>query len=65
MGMSEEALEPCAICNEPTQWIYNISFKAVPVCNICADNITMQNVSHTFAKKNLDNITNSIGDSDE
>jgi len=50
--MSDEALEPCTICKKPTQWIYNIGFKPVPICEDCADSITMQNVSYTFTNKN-------------
>lgn len=35
-------MKKCKICNTPTDTVFNISFKAVPVCESCAASIFVQ-----------------------
>lgn len=47
----------CKICkrednpNDIRVGYYNIEFNAIPVCEICADNIAQQQLQHNFNKK--------------
>lgn len=36
----------CRLCGEKTQSGFNINFKLVPVCESCADSITLQQVQY-------------------
>lgn len=40
----------CRVCNKETNVVFNINFKAVAVCESCANKITMQNVSSLVKK---------------
>ena len=34
----------CEICGEKTETVFNINFKAIPICENCANQITLQQV---------------------
>ena len=37
-------MKKCKLCARPTKVVFNINFKAVPVCEGCACTVTMQQV---------------------
>ena len=36
-GIENIEKNPCKLCEEPTEYIMNIRFKAVPICDDCAN----------------------------
>lgn len=44
----------CKLCEKPTQFTYNINFKAVPICEECALAITKQEVITWVSRKEKD-----------
>ena len=36
----------CKICGNKAEFIYNIGFKPTPICERCANAITIQNIHH-------------------
>jgi len=43
-------MKKCKVCGEKTQVIFNINFKATPICESCARAITMQQVTDMCSK---------------
>ena len=41
----------CKLCGDPTDVGFNIKLKLVPVCEPCADSITLQQISYVFKNK--------------
>ena len=41
--MSKKA-KLCKVCEQPTEIVFNINLKAVPICESCARAITVQQV---------------------
>ena len=44
----------CVICGKETDLVYNINWKAVPICKQCALSITKQEVSSWVIKKRVE-----------
>jgi len=42
---------PCSVCGKETPNVFNISLKAVPVCERCADSISLQQVNYVLQNK--------------
>lgn len=42
---------PCKICNTMTPNLFNINFKPVPICEDCADLITIQQIEYVIKNK--------------
>jgi len=42
MAKGEMDKQPCKTCGKETNQVFNIGFKAVPICNSCANTIAMQ-----------------------
>ena len=53
-GANEMSEKQCKLCEKPTQFTYNINFKAVPVCEECALAITKQEVITWVSRKEKD-----------
>lgn len=42
--------QKCKVCAKQTPVVFNINFKAVPVCESCANQITLQQVQNLTSK---------------
>jgi hypothetical protein len=38
-------MNKCKICGEPSEWVFNINLKAIPICDNCSKSITKQTVA--------------------
>jgi len=47
----EIELESCTICGQLTPNVFGINFKAIPVCETCADSISLQQVNYVIQNK--------------
>lgn len=50
MAKKKEEKKICKVCGNPAEAYFNISFKAVPICEGCANQITMQQVKDLIFK---------------
>ena len=41
----------CLICGKENKIIFNINFKPKNICQLCADSISLQNITDLFANK--------------
>lgn len=55
----------CLVCGKDTNCIFNISMKAVFVCEQCADMITIQNVIDRCSKKSDVNVLKDVAGGEE
>lgn len=46
-------MNKCKLCNTETNIIFNIRFKRTPVCQSCADSISLQNIQDLFSKNSI------------
>ena len=44
-------MKNCKVCGDPTDVVFNIRLKAVPVCEKCACSIAMQQVVDVMGKR--------------
>ena len=44
----------CVVCGKHTMSIFNIKFKATPICECCADDISLQHVKDIIHKRGVD-----------
>ena len=44
----------CRVCGEETPWVFNIKFKATPICESCANAITLQQVTDLVRQNGVD-----------
>jgi hypothetical protein len=44
----------CRLCSEETKTVYNIKFKAVPICDDCGRSIFLQQ-ANWYAKQEIEN----------
>lgn len=51
--MSEENKQKCVVCKEMTPVIFGINMKPVPLCDNCANQITVQQVQDLINKANF------------
>lgn len=42
--------QPCKVCGDLTSVVFGIKFKAVPVCEDCADEIALQHIQDVIKK---------------
>lgn len=50
--MSKNINKQCKVCGEETETCFNINFKAVPICECCADSIFLQQAAW-YSKERL------------
>ena len=48
--MENTQSKKCKVCGKKTKNVFNISFKAVPICESCACSITAQQVTWMIKK---------------
>jgi len=41
----------CVVCGSLTKTVFNIQLMAIPVCETCANTITLQQVQHLVTKR--------------
>lgn len=50
--MAKNKLQPCKVCNTKTRVVFNIDFKAVPICEGCACSIFLQQANWFVQQQN-------------
>lgn len=50
--MKENKAKKCKVCGDKTTSIFNIDFKAVPICEGCANNIFLQQATWYVVENN-------------
>ena len=51
MSLEEVNKQKCKCCGKLTEYVVNIKLKAVPICDVCADSITIQQVNFIIHNK--------------
>lgn len=46
-------MNKCKLCNNETNIIFNIKFKAMPICQSCADSISLQNIQDLLTNNSI------------
>jgi hypothetical protein len=54
--MSDPKPKKCKVCDEKTISAMNINFKAVPICNSCANSIMIQQATLLASKDHRESI---------